>query len=98
MIDIIKKPVITEKAMKLQTMTQYVFEVDLDANKIEIKRALEKMFEVDIKSIRTVNVKGKNKSRFTKKGVMKSKGAARKKAYITLKAGQTIELVSGAGA
>jgi large subunit ribosomal protein L23 len=96
MMTVIKKPVITEKAMKLQEMSQYVFEVEPNANKIEIKKSLEEMFEVDIISIRTVRVKGKIKSRITRKGLMRGSTPLRKKAYITLKKGQTIELVAGA--
>jgi large subunit ribosomal protein L23 len=96
MIDIIKRPVVTEKAMKLGHLRQYVFEVNPNANKIEIRKALEAMFEVDVISIRTTRVKPKVKSRFTRKGLMRGKTALRKKAYITLKEGQTIELVAGA--
>jgi len=97
MIQVIKKPVITEKAMGIASLRQYVFEVHPDANKIQIKDALEKMFEVDIISIRTVRIKGKNKVRMTKRGMMRGKTALKKKAYITLKEGQSIELVSGVG-
>lgn len=97
MIQIIKKPVITEKAMNLAAQRQYVFEVHPDANKIQIKETLEKLFEVNITSIRTVRIKGKNKARFTKRGLMRGKTALKKKAYITLKEGQSIELVSGVG-
>ncbi|HRP01240.1 MAG TPA: 50S ribosomal protein L23 [Candidatus Kapabacteria bacterium] len=97
MIQIIKRPLITEKAMNLASQRQYVFEVHPDANKIQIKEALEKVFEVNITSVRTVRIKGKNKSRFTKRGLMRGKTALKKKAYITLKEGQSIELVSGVG-
>jgi len=95
MSSILKKPLITEKAMKLSEIGQYVFDVDTDANKIEIKKAVEKMFEVNVVSIRTARLKGKVKSRFTRKGLMRGKTALRKRAYVTLKKGQTIELVSG---
>ncbi len=97
MIQLIKKPLITEKAMNLAAQRQYVFEVHTSANKIQIKKALEEMFEVNITSIRTARVKGKNKSRFTRRGLMRGKTALRKKAYITLQEGQQIELVSGVG-
>ncbi len=96
MIQLIRRPVITEKAMKVQSGGQYVFEVDPNANKIEIKKAIEEMFEVDVASVRTVRIKGKNKTRFTRRGIMRGSTPLKKKAYITLKAGQTIELVSGA--
>ncbi len=93
-MEIIKKPIITEKAMKLGEKSQYVFEVDRHANKIEIKKKIKEIFEVDVKSIRTATVKGKVKSRFTRKGVQRGRTATKKKAYITLKEGQTIDLVS----
>lgn len=96
MIQIIRRPIITEKAMKLGEKGQYVFEVDPVANKIEIKKAIEHMFEVNILSVRTVRVKGKNKVRMTRRGLQRGKTVLRKKAYITLQAGQTIDLVSGA--
>lgn len=97
MIQLIKKPVITEKAMKLAALRQYVFEVHPDANKIQIKQAIEEMFDVNITSLRTVRIKGKNKIRMTRRGLMRGKTALKKKAYVTLKEGQQIEIVSGVG-
>ncbi|NLO19302.1 MAG: 50S ribosomal protein L23 [Ignavibacteria bacterium] len=94
MKQIIKRPVVTEKATKLGEQRQYAFEVDINANKIEIKKALEEMFEVNITSLRTVRQKGKNKTQMTRKGLMRGKTADRKKAYITLKVGQSIDVVS----
>lgn len=96
MIEIIRKPIITEKAMKLGEQRQYVFEVDAKANKIQIKQAVEKMFEVKVESVRTVRVKGKVRRRFTRRGFMEGRTPLRKKAYVTLKEGYSIELVSGA--
>lgn len=95
MLQIIRKPVITEKAMKKTQDGQYVFQVDPNANKIEIKKALEEMFEVNVVSVRTARIKGKLKVRMTRRGVMRGRTALVKKAYISLKEGQTIELVSG---
>ncbi len=95
MLQIIKRPVITEKAMKLANQRQYVFVVDPNANKIEIKKAIEEMFEVNVISVRTVNIKGKNKIRLTRRGLMRGRTPNIKKAYVTLKEGQSIELVSG---
>ncbi|MFP4527566.1 MAG: 50S ribosomal protein L23 [Candidatus Kapaibacterium sp.] len=96
MIDIIKRPLITEKAMRLTEQGQYVFDVVPTANKIEIKRAVEEMFEVEVKSVRTARIKGKRTQRFTRRGVMRGRTPLRKKAYVTLKEGHEIELVSGA--
>ncbi len=95
MLQVIKKPVITEKAMKLSANGQYVFQVDPNANKIEIRKAIEEMFEVNVISIRTVRIKGKVKVRMTRRGMMRGSTPLKKKAYVTLKEGQSIELVSG---
>lgn len=95
MIELIKKPLVTEKAMKLGEKSQYVFIVDGTSNKIEIKKAVEELFEVNVLSVRTLNLKGKQKSRMTRKGVMRGHTAPKKKAFVTLKEGQTIDLVSG---
>ena len=64
MITVLKAPIITEKATKLGQQNQYVFEVDPSANKLQIKRAIKQMFDVDAVSVRTVRTKGKLKSRF----------------------------------
>ena len=82
--------------MNLGHHRQYVFEVDPGSTKIEVKKAVEELYEVKVDSVRTLNVKGKNKSRFTKKGLMKGKTKLRKKAYVTLQQGYSIEIVSGA--
>lgn len=95
-MQVIKRPVITEKAMSLSEERQYVFEVHPDANKIMIKSAVESMFEVEVQSIRTARIKGKVKKRFTRSGLMVGKTPLQKKAYVTLKEGYEIELVSGA--
>lgn len=95
MIEIIKRPLLTEKAMRLTEIGQYVFEVDPRANKIEIKQAIQEMFEVDVKSVRTLRLKGKRKLRMTRKGLMRGQTKTIKKAYVTLKEGQTIDFVAG---
>lgn len=92
--DIIKRPIVTEKAMQLGEIGQYVFEVDRKANKIQIKEAIEEMFEVDVRSVRTVNVKGKVKSRLTRRGYQRGRTPSYKKAIVTLKEGQTIDVVA----
>ena len=51
--DIIKKPLITEKAMKMGDSRQYAFEVNINANKIEIKQAVEELYEVKVANVRT---------------------------------------------
>lgn len=96
MIEIIKRPLLTEKAMKNNATGIYAFEVTSNANKIEIKKAIESLFEVEVESVRTLRIKGKNKIRQTRRGIMRGRTPNRKKAYITLKKGQTIDLVTGA--
>jgi large subunit ribosomal protein L23 len=97
MITVLKAPVITEKATKLAQQGQYVFEVSPSANKLQIKAAIKSMFDVDAVSIRTVRIKGKVKSRYTRQGWQTGKTNMKKKAYVTLKEGQTIDIVTGEG-
>ena len=89
---ILLRPWVTEKSNILQTINEknpkYVFEVADDSNKIEIRNAVEKIFNVKVKSVNTVNVKGKLKKVRFKEGKKKD----RKKAIITLKEGFKIEL------
>lgn len=59
--DIIKKPVVTEKSMSLVEENKYTFIVDLGANKIEIRKAVEELFNVKVDKVRTLHVKGKFK-------------------------------------
>lgn len=96
MIEVLKRPVVTEKAMQLTAMRQYVFEVQDKANKIQIKKAIEEYFDVEVKSVRTLRTKGKRTQRYTRSGWMTGKKSTVKKAYITLKEGYEIELVTGA--
>ena len=95
-MQVLKRPIITEKATKLNTSRQYAFEVDLKANKIEIRKAIEAQFTVDVISIRTIRVRPKRTVQFTKRGRFAGKTAARKKAYVNLKTGQVIDIGTGA--
>lgn len=90
---IIKRPILTEKMTMLGERNQYAFEVDVNANKIEIAQAISKRFSVDIESIRTIRYKGKRKSQFTRRGRLEGSRATWKKAIVTLKEGQMIELL-----
>ncbi len=90
--DIIIAPVITEKSMQGTAIQQYTFEVHSGASKTQIKIALREIFKVDVIKINTVNVGGKAKN-FARRGVRTSgKQADWKKAIVTLKPGQQIEL------
>ena len=87
-LEIIKAPVITEKAALLGQNNTYVFKVDSRANKIEIKQAIEKIFKVKVAAIRTLNVKPK-KRRVGRYAGLSNRS---KKAIVTLAEGQQIEL------
>lgn len=97
MITVLRKPVITEKATKVGHLRQYVFEVDPSANKLQIRQAIKQMFDVEATSIRTVRTKGKVKTRMTRRGPQVGRTNLKKKAYVTLKEGQSIDIVAGEG-
>lgn len=88
-LEVVKAPVITEKSGNLmQNAGTYTFRVDVKANKTEIKNAIEKLFNVKVESVRTVNVKPK------KRRVGRYAGLTNrtKKAIVKLAEGQTIDL------
>ena len=91
--EILKRPLVTEKMTTLQDKGQYAFEVDTDANKVEIARAIEKTFNVTVESIRTLMFKGKTKSQLTRRGRFAGRTSHWKKAIVTLKEGEKIEFV-----
>lgn len=90
--DIIWKPVISEKTMNSATINKYTFEVDPRANKIEIRKAVEEIFKVKVVDVNTVNLHGKKRVRFDKKGRHIGFTNDRKKAVVTLKEGDKIEI------
>ena len=92
MLDVILKPIITEKATALQEQGQYTFQVDRNANKIEIARAISKKFNVTVVNVRTINFKPKSKTQLTRRGRFEGKTSGYKKAVVTLKQGEKIEL------
>ncbi len=82
---IIIKPLITEKNTVLQeNLNQYAFEVAMDANKIEIKKEIEKKYNVRVLRVKTLIRKGKSKTQFTRRGRFSGYTADRKKAIVTL--------------
>ena len=94
---IILRPWITEKATTLTEQNQYVFEVAIEANKIQIRQAVEQLFDVRVKAVNTVNVKGKLRRRRTRHGITEGYTKARKKAIVTLTPdSKRIELFEGA--
>jgi len=91
--DILIKPLLTEKLTDLQEkgVNIYGFIVAKDANKIEIKEAIEKKFKVEVINVRTVIRKGKSRTQFRRSGRFTGKTATVKKAYVTLKEDQKID-------
>ena len=92
---IIIKPIVTEKMTKLsEKLNRYGFRVQKDANKIQIKEAVENMYNVTVMDVNTLIVAPKQKSRFTKSGAISGKTSAYKKAIITVKDGEQIDFYS----
>jgi large subunit ribosomal protein L23 len=91
---IIKKPIISEKATGLsETFNRFTFAVDRTANKIEIKKAVEKMYGVQITDVRTMNYGGgKPSTKYTNRGVVEQPSKKWKKAIVTVADGETIDL------
>jgi len=86
--DILKKPLVTEKTtLEKDAKNVISFEVDRNANKIEIKNAVEKLFKVEVRDVNTVNVAGKMK----RVGRHYGKRSNWKKAYVTLKEGSNVD-------
>ena len=98
--EIILSPILTEKSsMIMEGLNKYVFKVNVKANKIQIKNEIERRFKISVLSVRTMNFKGKLKNTTIRSGghVLRSSGKREgwKKAIITLKEGDKINLVDG---
>ena len=92
---IIVKPIVTEKMTNLgEKLNRYGFRVQKEANKIEIKKAVEALYNVTVTEVNTMVVAPKQKSRFTKSGVINGKTTAYKKAIVTVKEGEQIDFYS----
>lgn len=92
---IIIKPIVTEKMTALtEKRNNYGFRVSSEANKIQIKQAIEELYNVTVVDVNTLNYPGKLKSRNTKAGVISGRTASYKKAIVTLKDGEVIDFYS----
>jgi large subunit ribosomal protein L23 len=89
---ILIKPVITEKSDKAMGKTVYTFIVDKKANKLEVARAVESMFNVSVESVNTTVIPGKVKTRSTRSGMVSGMKPAYKKAFVKLQEGEKIDL------
>ncbi len=96
MIDILKKPVITEKSEQMiEKYNTYTFEVDPKATKVDIKSAIEGMYDVKVAKVNTIKSGGgKKEMKYTNKGVVHQKRKIVKKALITLEEGDEIDFYS----
>lgn len=93
---IIVKPIITEKlTAQSEKMNRYGFVVSKSANKVEIKNAVEKLYGVSVVDVNTQNYVGKVKMRNTTQGLAIGRVNQNKKAFVTLKQGETIDFYSG---
>jgi len=91
-MNVIIKPIVTEKmTQKTESLNDYGFVVNRKANKIEIKKAVENSYGVKVLSVRTMIYRGKEKSRFTKTGVIKGKTNSFKKAIVRLEKDNSID-------
>ena len=82
---ILIKPIVTEKlTVQGEKLNRYGFIVDREANKLQIKTAVEQAYNVTVADVNTVNYHGKRKSRYTKAGMLKGRTNHFKKAYVTL--------------
>lgn len=90
---VIQKPIITEKSTEQkEASNRYVFQVDPRANKRQIKKAVEELFEVKVKKVSTAVYRGKPKTVMNRAGRFAGFGSNWKKAYVTLAAGETIDI------
>jgi len=93
MRNILVRPLVTEKITDMsEAGNKYGFVVAVDANKIEIAKAIKDRFEVDVVKVNTINNHGKLKTQFTKRGRFSGRTAKYKKAIVVIKEGQTIDL------
>ncbi|MDR2147623.1 MAG: 50S ribosomal protein L23 [Tannerella sp.] len=95
-MSIIIKPIVTEKLTKItdKKPNRVGFRVQPDANKLEIRKAVEELYNVVVEDVNTMYFPGKRKSRYTKSGVVSGRQTAFKKAIVTLKEGDTIDFFS----
>lgn len=91
--DVLIKPILSEKANKqTERANRYSFVVDRKANKLEIKKAVETFYGVQVQDVNTCIMPSKLKSRYTKAGYLVGRKPAKKKAIVTVAAGETIDI------
>ena len=93
-MQILKKPIVTEKVSVLNESGTYGFIVAKQANKIQIREAIEKTYGVTVEKVRTMNYQGKKKSRYTKSRIITGRSSNFKKAMIQVAEGDVIDFYS----
>lgn len=91
-MSVLKRPILTEKATGMAAASQYVFEVEKTANKIEISKAIERMYGVTVMSVNTMRSIGSVKNRTSRRRYVSGKTSTIKKAIVTLKEGDSIDI------
>lgn len=90
--EILIRPIITEKSeMLTDKLNQYSFVVNKKANKLEIRKAIEETYNVEVESVNTIIVPAKTKSRNTRSGVLKGRKSSYKKAIVTVADGEDLD-------
>ncbi len=91
--DVLIKPILSEKANKqTEKENRYSFIVDKKANKLEIKKAIESFYGVQVENVNTIVVPSKQKAKYTKAGFIVGRKPSKKKAIVTVAKGETIDL------
>lgn len=93
-MSVLIKPLVTEKVSALNEKGKYGFVVNRKANKVDIKKAVEKMYGVTVEDVNTMNYLGKSKSRYTQSRVISGRAASFKKAIVTVAEGDVIDFYS----
>ena len=91
---VLVKPILTEKASSANEKGIFVFVVDKNANKLQIRKAVESTYNVKVINVNTMNVLGKSVSKFTKTGIVNGRKPSYKKAIVQLKEGEFIDFYS----
>lgn len=94
-MNVLKRPLVTEKYTAMNEVGKYAFEVEKKANKVEIRKAVEKLYGVTVERVATMRTQGKLKSKYTKSGAVSGRTSTIKKAIVTLKEGDVIDFYSG---
>ena len=91
---ILIKPILTEKATASNDSGKFCFMVNKKANKVQVRKAVENTYNVNVLSVNTINVLGKSVSKFTKTGIVSGRKPSYKKAIVQLKDGEFIDFYS----